>query len=77
MVVWVSPLTSISQKAVKSNRDDCFRLARRAARLLIDLGRRMEGKWESAPPALLENVRDFERWELILCLASICHVLNV
>ena len=61
MVVWVSPLTSISQKAVKSNRDDCFRLARRAARLLIDLGRRMEGKWKNAPPALLENVREFER----------------
>ncbi|ETW79605.1 hypothetical protein HETIRDRAFT_445465 [Heterobasidion irregulare TC 32-1] len=50
-----------ASEAVKSNRDDCFRLARRAARLLIDLGRRMEGKWENAPPALLENVREFER----------------
>ncbi|KAI0264555.1 hypothetical protein BGY98DRAFT_1040209, partial [Russula aff. rugulosa BPL654] len=34
---------------VKTNQQDCVQLAQRAARLLMDLGRRMEGKWEDAP----------------------------
>ncbi|TFY77092.1 hypothetical protein EWM64_g6919 [Hericium alpestre] len=46
---------------VKSNQQDCSRLSRRAARLLVDLANRMEGKWETAPKALIENVREFER----------------
>ncbi|KAI0274118.1 hypothetical protein BGY98DRAFT_996111, partial [Russula aff. rugulosa BPL654] len=45
---------------VKTNEQDCVRLARRAARLLMDLGRRMEGKWEDAPQSLLENTRELE-----------------
>ncbi|KAI0270395.1 hypothetical protein BC834DRAFT_967197 [Gloeopeniophorella convolvens] len=45
---------------IKINQLECFRLARRTARLLTDLGRRMKGKWEDAPESLLENIRDFE-----------------
>jgi len=45
---------------IKTNQRDCVLLAQRAARLLMDLGRRMEGKWEDAPLSLLENIREFE-----------------
>ncbi|KAI0265498.1 hypothetical protein BGY98DRAFT_939525 [Russula aff. rugulosa BPL654] len=45
---------------VKTNQQDCVQLAQRAARLLMDLGRRMEGKWEDAPQSLLENIRELE-----------------
>ncbi|KAI0274113.1 hypothetical protein BGY98DRAFT_995924, partial [Russula aff. rugulosa BPL654] len=34
----------------------CVLLAQRAARLLMVLGRCMEGKWEDAPQSLLENI---------------------
>ncbi|THH17030.1 hypothetical protein EW146_g3702 [Bondarzewia mesenterica] len=51
-------------QSIKSNREDCFGLARRAARLLIDLGRRMDGKWDNAPPALLANIYEFERYDI-------------
>ncbi|KAI0310774.1 hypothetical protein OF83DRAFT_1178204 [Amylostereum chailletii] len=44
---------------VKVNRKDCIRLAVRAAKLLTDLGHRMEGKWERAPKALIDNVQTF------------------
>ncbi|KAA1467028.1 hypothetical protein DENSPDRAFT_868817 [Dentipellis sp. KUC8613] len=45
---------------VKSSQQDCQRLARRTARLLIELGRRMDGRWENAPKALLQNVNEFQ-----------------
>ncbi|KAI0255628.1 hypothetical protein BJV78DRAFT_1279363 [Lactifluus subvellereus] len=45
---------------IKTNQQDCLRLAQRAARLLMVLGRRMEGKWDDAPQSLLENIREFE-----------------
>ncbi|KAH9958780.1 hypothetical protein BC827DRAFT_551513 [Russula dissimulans] len=45
---------------IKANQQECVRLAQRAARLLMALGRRMEGKWEDAPPSLLENICEFE-----------------
>jgi hypothetical protein len=45
---------------IKTNQLDCARLAQRAARMLTDIGRRMEGKWEDAPQSLLENIREFE-----------------
>lgn len=45
---------------IKTNQQECFRLAHRAARLLMALGRRMEGKWDDAPESLLENIREFE-----------------
>ena len=34
------------------------------ARLLMDLGQRMEGKWENAIQSLLENTREFEADDL-------------
>ena len=42
------------------NQQDCVCLARRGARLFMDVGWRMEGKWENAPQSLLENTREFE-----------------
>ncbi|KAI9509001.1 hypothetical protein F5148DRAFT_1283415 [Russula earlei] len=45
---------------IKANQQDCIRLAQRAARLLVAVGQRMEGKWEEAPQSLLENIREFE-----------------
>ncbi|KAF8266686.1 hypothetical protein EI94DRAFT_1786796 [Lactarius quietus] len=45
---------------IKTNQQECFRLAHRAARLLTGLGQRMEGKWDDAPESLLENIREFE-----------------
>ena len=45
---------------IKTNQQECFRLAHRAAHLLTALGRRMEGKWDDAPESLLENIREFE-----------------
>jgi hypothetical protein len=61
------PTLAISWRAhisqdIKTNQQDCVRLAQRAARLLMDLGRRMEGKWEDAPQSLLENIRELEAW---------------
>ncbi|KAI0061298.1 hypothetical protein BV25DRAFT_1857529 [Artomyces pyxidatus] len=54
-------LTIIQMVAdIKTNQNDCYALARRAARLLTDLGRRMEGKWDDAPQALIENIHQFE-----------------
>ena len=46
---------------VESNKDSCHRLARRAARLLLDLKHRMEGRWDTAPKALVENILEFEK----------------
>jgi hypothetical protein len=45
---------------VRTNQQDCVRLAQRAAHLLVTLGRRMEGKWEDAPQTLLDNIRELE-----------------
>jgi len=51
---------SPERQDIKTNQQDCVRLVQRAARLLMDLGRRMEGKWEDAPQSLLENIRELE-----------------
>ena len=45
---------------IESNRDSCQRLARRAAKLLLDLKQRMDGRWETAPKALVDNINEFE-----------------
>ncbi|TDL27145.1 hypothetical protein BD410DRAFT_836216 [Rickenella mellea] len=45
---------------IESNKDACFRLARRAARTLMDLKLQMEGKWDDAPKALIDNIARFE-----------------
>ena len=44
-----------------ANKDACYRLARRAATILLDLRRRMDGRWDDAPRALIENIQDFEK----------------
>ncbi|KAI0309341.1 hypothetical protein OF83DRAFT_74019 [Amylostereum chailletii] len=41
---------------VKTNKEQCKRLARRAKEALIDIDKCMEGKWEAAPQGLLDNV---------------------
>ena len=46
---------------IEINKDTCHRLVGRAARLLVDLRQRMEGRWENAPKALIDNVRQFEK----------------
>ncbi len=64
--LWVLPrlaplfCTHTAPQDIKTSQQECFRLAHRAARLLIVLGRRMEGKWDDAPESLLENIREFE-----------------
>ncbi|EIM84507.1 uncharacterized protein STEHIDRAFT_148524 [Stereum hirsutum FP-91666 SS1] len=47
-------------QAVKTNQVQCFELARRAAKLLLNISRRMENKWHTAPHSLIENIREFE-----------------
>ncbi|KAI0039938.1 hypothetical protein FA95DRAFT_1566828 [Auriscalpium vulgare] len=44
---------------VQANRDRCFRLSQRAFTILYELKEAMEGKWDDAPPALLESVVKF------------------
>lgn len=50
-----------------ANKDACYRLARHAAKVLLDLRRRMDGKWDTAPAALIENIRDFEQCVCFFC----------
>ncbi|KAI0039613.1 hypothetical protein FA95DRAFT_1003428 [Auriscalpium vulgare] len=45
---------------VQVNRDRCFRLAQRAFTILCELEDAMDGKWDDAPPVLLDNVVKFE-----------------
>jgi hypothetical protein len=45
---------------VKSNRDSCLRLARRATVFVLNIRDTMEGKWDFAPPSLKESVDRFE-----------------
>ncbi|KAI0269377.1 hypothetical protein BC834DRAFT_841920 [Gloeopeniophorella convolvens] len=45
---------------VKSNRDACLRLARRAAAFVLNIRDTMDGKWDPAPPSLKEAVDRFE-----------------
>ncbi|KAI0277164.1 hypothetical protein BGY98DRAFT_648688 [Russula aff. rugulosa BPL654] len=49
---------------VKSNRDSCLRLARRAIVFVLNIRDTMEGKWDFAPPSLKESVDRFE-WLLL------------
>ena len=59
-ILALSLLTCKKRQDVRTNQHECVCLAQRAARLLMALGRRMEGKWEDAPLSLLENIREFE-----------------
>ena len=53
---------------VQTNKDECFRLARRSAKVLVDLKQRMEGRWESAPAALVESILEFKKWVISVIL---------
>ncbi|KAI5115691.1 hypothetical protein M0805_009703 [Coniferiporia weirii] len=44
-----------------NNKTSCYKLARRAAKILLDLRRQMEGRWDSGPKALLDNITSFEK----------------
>lgn len=50
---------------IESNKDSCYKLARRAAKIMLDLKQRMEGRWDSAPKALVENILEFEKCVMI------------
>ncbi|KAI9466627.1 hypothetical protein BJY52DRAFT_1219575 [Lactarius psammicola] len=45
---------------VKSNKDSCLRLARRATAFVLNIRDTMDGKWDPAPPSLKESVDRFE-----------------
>ena len=47
---------------VKSNRNSCMRLARRAIAFVVQIRDTMDGKWDSAPPSLKESVDRFESY---------------
>jgi hypothetical protein len=46
---------------VRRNRDECARLARRAAGVLLDVRDTMQGRWAAAPRSLRRNVAKLER----------------
>lgn len=50
---------------VKSNKDACLRLARRAMTFVLNVRDTMEGKWDPAPPSLKESVDRFESQVLL------------
>ncbi|KAI0274117.1 hypothetical protein BGY98DRAFT_1099198 [Russula aff. rugulosa BPL654] len=54
------PPTMAATTDIKTNQQGWVQLVQRAAHLLMDLGRHMEGKWEDAPRSLLENIRELE-----------------
>ncbi|KAI0632872.1 hypothetical protein C8Q77DRAFT_1263022 [Trametes polyzona] len=51
---------------IQSNREGCYRLARRCLSMLVDIRDHMSGRWDTAPPSLLKAVSKFEA-----CLESI------
>ncbi|KAL5510984.1 hypothetical protein ACEPAG_3703 [Sanghuangporus baumii] len=46
---------------IDNNKVAVYKLARRSAKILVELKVRMTGRWETAPKALLENIRDYEK----------------
>ena len=49
-----------SLQSIQTNRADCLRLARRCLTLLVDIKDQLEGRWSTAPGALLKNVKKLE-----------------
>ncbi|GLB44663.1 putative thioesterase thiol ester dehydrase-isomerase [Lyophyllum shimeji] len=45
---------------VQSNKETCTRLARRCARILLDINEQMVGRWDTAPPGLIRNLETFQ-----------------
>ncbi|KAF8891032.1 hypothetical protein BD779DRAFT_1784896 [Infundibulicybe gibba] len=48
-------------QGVQNNKVAYLQLARRCARILLDINEQMEGRWNTAPPSLLKNLEKFER----------------
>ncbi|KAF8068917.1 hypothetical protein FPV67DRAFT_1096834 [Lyophyllum atratum] len=51
-------ILEIIQK-IKTNQEACARLARRCAKILLDLDAQMTDRWESAPALLVKNLEKF------------------
>ncbi|RDB19620.1 hypothetical protein Hypma_013247 [Hypsizygus marmoreus] len=47
-------------QGVQNNKEACFRLARRCARILLDINDQMVGRWDTAPPTLIKNLERFQ-----------------
>ncbi|KII83852.1 hypothetical protein PLICRDRAFT_444120 [Plicaturopsis crispa FD-325 SS-3] len=47
-------------QSLQANKEGCLRIARRAARILLDIKDHMNGRWASAPPRLVKNLRTFQ-----------------
>ncbi|KAI0656301.1 hypothetical protein C8Q70DRAFT_1013688 [Cubamyces menziesii] len=45
---------------IQSNKEECYRLARRCLSMLIDIRDHMSDHWETAPPSLLKAITKFE-----------------
>ncbi|KAI0686364.1 Spc98 family-domain-containing protein [Cytidiella melzeri] len=45
---------------IHANKSECLRLARRCARMLLDIQSAMHGRWHDAPPSLAENFDKLE-----------------
>ncbi|KAH9893932.1 hypothetical protein C8Q73DRAFT_774184 [Cubamyces lactineus] len=45
---------------IQSNKEECYRLARRCLSMLIDIRDHMSDQWETAPPSLLKAIAKFE-----------------
>ncbi|KAF7320918.1 hypothetical protein HMN09_00178500 [Mycena chlorophos] len=46
---------------VNTNKEGCRRLARRCARIALDINDQMLGRWETAPPSLLKNLARLQK----------------
>ncbi|EJD04698.1 uncharacterized protein FOMMEDRAFT_153767 [Fomitiporia mediterranea MF3/22] len=51
---------------IDNNKITCYKLARRSAKILVDLNTHMAGRWDTAPKALVNNIHDFER--VLVCI---------
>ncbi|KAI0342037.1 hypothetical protein BDW22DRAFT_228480 [Trametopsis cervina] len=64
-------------EGIHVNKAACNRLARRSARLLLDIHSAMEGRWHDAPPSLVENLNKLERFVVVFCLCYVQLYLNL
>ncbi|KAL5478678.1 hypothetical protein ACEPAI_1955 [Sanghuangporus weigelae] len=59
---------------IDNNKVTVYKLARRSAKILVDLKIRMTGRWETAPKTLIENIRDYE--EVLVCIRDFMQELT-
>ncbi|KAL5498101.1 hypothetical protein ACEPAH_2231 [Sanghuangporus vaninii] len=59
---------------IDNNKVAVYKLARRSAKILVDLKVRMIGRWETAPKALIENIRDYEK--VLVCIRDFMQELT-